>query len=421
MHPIKDVISGVQILFVAFGAMVLVPLLTGLNPSMALLGAGIGTLLFQVVTKRKVPIFLGSSFAFIAPIIFSLQTWGMGSTMFGLFAAGFMYFVFALIIRWRGIGLVNTLIPPVVIGPVIMVIGLSVAVTATQMAMGIGGGIAIMNDTLAIILSISTFAVTVLITIFGKGLFRLIPILGGIFAGYVLAILADVTGLSASLNNGDTILHLDNLKNAAWIAIPELHAPEVNWLAALFMLPVAIAPAIEHIGGIMAISKVTGKDFTKDPGLDKTLAGDGLGVCVAGLIGGPPVTTYGEVTGAVMITKNDNPKIMTYAAIFAIAMAFMGKFNAFLNSIPLPVMGGIMILLFGTIASIGLKTLIDARVDIMIPKNLVIISATLITGVGGYTINIGSFPFAGVGLAAVLAIVLNLIIPESKDHEASSE
>src|SRR5699024_9382282 len=202
-------------------------------------------------------------------------------------------------------------------------------------------------------------------------------------------------------NNGQEILNFSNLSSAAWFATPEFHKPEVNWMAALFMLPVAIAPAIEHIGGIMAIGKVTGKDYTKDPGLDKTLAGDGLGVCVAGLIGGPPVTTYGEVTGAVMITKNDNPKIMTYAAIFAIAMAFFGKFNAFLNSIPLPVMGGIMILLFGTIASIGLKTLIDAKVDIMIPRNLVIISATLIAGVGGYTVNIGNFPFSGVGLAAV--------------------
>lgn len=411
MRLINDAISGMQILFVAFGAMVLVPLLTGLNPSMALLGAGIGTLLFQLVTKRKVPIFLGSSFAFIAPIIFSLQTWGMGATMFGLFAAGFMYFVFAVIIRWRGISMVNHLIPPVVIGPVIMVIGLSVAATATQMAMGISGGEHIVGDTLSILLSVSTFAVTVLITIFGKGLFRLIPILGGILAGYIIALIFDMTGVSAALNNGQEILNFSNLSSAAWFATPEFHKPEVNWMAALFMLPVAIAPAIEHIGGIMAIGKVTGKDYTKDPGLDKTLTGDGLGVCVAGLIGGPPVTTYGEVTGAVMITKNDNPKIMTYAAIFAIAMAFFGKFNAFLNSIPLPVMGGIMILLFGTIASIGLKTLIDAKVDIMIPRNLVIISATLIAGVGGYTVNIGNFPFSGVGLAAVLAIVLNLILP----------
>ena len=200
--------------------------------------------------------------------------------------------------------------------------------------------------------------------------------------------------------------------NAPWFAVPHFETPQVNWQAALFMLPVAIAPAIEHIGGIMAIGNVTGQNYTKDPGLDKTLAGDGLGVCVAGLIGGPPVTTYGEVTGAVMITKNSNPVIMTWAAIFAIAMAFFGKFNAFLASIPMPVMGGIMLLLFGTIASLGVKTLIDAKVDLMLPKNLVIVSSVLTTGIGGMVIKIGTLSFAGVGLCAILAIILNILLPD---------
>lgn len=409
---VNNIISGLQILFVAFGAMVLVPLLTGLNPSMALLGAGVGTLLFQLVTKRKVPIFLGSSFAFIAPIIFSMSTWGMGATMFGLFVAGFTYFIFAAIIRWQGVTFVHHLMPPVVIGPVIMVIGLSVAIAASEMAMGIGGGVQIVNSKLAMLLATLTFITTVVIVMFGQGLFRLIPILGGIIVGYLLTLSFDLTGISASLNQGETILNLAALKEAHWFAIPEFIKPEINWMAALFMLPVAIAPAIEHFGDIIAIGKVTGKDYLKDPGLDKTLTGDGIGVCFAGLIGGPPVTTYSEVTGAVIVTNNTNPKVMTYAAFFAIFMAFFGKFNAFLNSIPLPVMGGIMILLFGTIASLGLKTLIDARVDIMIPRNLVIISTTLIVGVGGYTINIGSFPFAGVGLASILAILLNLILPQ---------
>ncbi len=404
MPFIHNAVAGMQILFVAFGAMVLVPLLTGLNPSMALLGAGIGTLIFQLVTRRQVPIFLGSSFAFIAPIIFSIETWGMGATFFGLFAAGFMYFIFAAAIRSRGVDAVHRLIPPVVIGPVIIVIGLSVAVTATQMAMGQSGGEQVIDYKLSIIISTITFITTVLVTMFGKRFLRLVPILLGIAVGY---------SVSAVLG----LVDFEKVAAAPWLAVPEFVRPEVNWMAALFMLPVAIAPAIEHIGGIMAIGKVTGKDYTVSPGLDKTLAGDGLGVCVAGLIGGPPVTTYGEVTGAVMITKNDNPKIMTYAAIFSILMAFFGKFNAFLNSIPLPVMGGIMILLFGTIASLGLKALIDAKVDITIPRNLVIVSATLITGVGGYTVQIGSFPFAGVGLASVLAIVLNLILPHS-DEEA---
>lgn len=403
MKVLHNAVAGLQILFVAFGAMVLVPLLTGLNPSMALLGAGIGTILFQFITGWKVPIFLGSSFAFIAPIIFSISTWGYGATFFGLFAAGFMYFVFAFAIKIKGLDSVHKLIPPVVIGPVIIVIGLSVAGVATQMAMGKAGGEQVNDYTLSIIISATTFAVTVLVTIFGKRFLRLIPILMGITIGYALA---------ASLG----LVNFSEVMDAPWFQVPEFVRPEVNWMAALFMLPVAIAPAIEHIGGIMAIGKVTGKDYATTPGLHKTLAGDGLGVCVAGLIGGPPVTTYGEVTGAVMLTKNDNPKIMTYAAIFAIFMAFFGKFNAFLGSIPLPVMGGIMILLFGTIASLGLKALIDAKVDIMIPRNLVIISATLITGVGGYTIEIGSFPFAGVGLASVLAIILNLILPHPKSE-----
>ncbi|WP_026878415.1 uracil-xanthine permease family protein [Ignatzschineria larvae DSM 13226] len=405
MQVLHNAVAGLQILFVAFGAMVLVPLLTGLNPSMALLGAGIGTILFQAVTGWKVPIFLGSSFAFIAPIIFSISTWGMGATFFGLFAAGFMYFVFAFAIKLKGLDSVHKLIPPVVIGPVIIVIGLSVAVVATQMAMGKSNGEQVIDYKLSILVSAITFATTVIVTMFGKRFLRLVPILLGITVGYILAAclgLVDFAPVAA----------------APWFQIPHFVSPEVNWMAALFMLPVAIAPAIEHIGGIMAIGKVTGKDYATNPGLHRTLAGDGLGVCVAGLIGGPPVTTYGEVTGAVMITKNDKPLIMTYAAIFAIIMAFFGKFNAFLNSIPLPVMGGIMILLFGTIASLGLKALIDAKVDITIPRNLVIISATLITGVGGYTIEIGSFPFAGVGLASVLAIVLNLILPHPKTEKA---
>lgn len=398
MHQLKLAVSGAQILFVAFGALVLVPLLTGLNPAMALLGAGVGTLLFQLITKQQVPIFLGSSFAFIAPIIYSIQTWGMGATMFGLFCAGFMYFIFALMIRFGGIEAVNKLLPPVVIGPVIMVIGLSVAVVASEMAMGKAGGNQVVDYSQSLILAGFTFAVTTIVTVFAKGMMRLVPILIGVASGYVLACFMG-------------LVDLDKIAAAPWFAIPVFHTPEINWQAALFMLPVAIAPAIEHIGGIMAVGKVTGKDYTKTPGLDKTLAGDGLGVCFAGLIGGPPVTTYGEVTGAVMITKNGNPVIMTWAAIFAIFMAFFGKFNALLASIPMPVMGGIMILLFGTIASLGLKTLIDAKVDLMNPKNLVIVSAVLTTGVGGMLVQIGSFSFAGVGLCAVLAIILNMIIP----------
>ena len=406
MNQLKLAVSGAQILFVAFGAMVLVPLLTKLNPSLALLGAGIGTLLFQIVTKRKVPIFLGSSFAFIAPIIYSIKTWGLPSTMFGLFAAGFMYFVFAALIKWRGLATVNRLLPPVVIGPVIMVIGLSVAAAASEMAMGKSGGNQVVGYADALILSGFTFAVTVVVSVFGSRMMKLVPILIGVAAGYILALVMGLVDTAA-------------IAAAPWFAVPHFETPQVNWQAALFMLPVAIAPAIEHIGGIMAIGNVTGNNYTKDPGLDKTLAGDGLGVCVAGLIGGPPVTTYGEVTGAVMITKNSNPVIMTWAAIFAIAMAFFGKFNAFLASIPLPVMGGIMLLLFGTIASLGIKTLVDAKVDLMQPKNLVIVSSVLTVGVSGMAVHVGTLSFAGVGLCAILAIVLNCLLPTPKTEVKS--
>ncbi|WP_333583843.1 uracil-xanthine permease family protein, partial [Rivihabitans pingtungensis] len=368
-QQLKTVVSGAQILFVAFGALVLVPLLTGLNPAMALLGAGVGTLLFQLCTGRQVPIFLGSSFAFIAPIIYATQTWGLPGTMFGLFAAGFMYFVFAALVRWRGIEAVHRLLPPVVIGPVIMIIGLSVATVASNMAMGRAGGNQVMDYQQSLLLAAVSLSATVLVAVFARGMFRLVPILAGVIAGYVLAAMMGLVDFA-------------KIANAPWFAVPHFVTPEVNWAAALFMLPVAIAPAIEHIGGVMAIGGVTGKDYTKTPGLHRTLAGDGLGVCVAGLIGGPPVTTYAEVTGAVMITRNFNPVVMTWAALFAIAMAFFGKFNALLQSIPMPVMGGIMVLLFGTIASIGLKTLIEAKVDLMAPRNLVIVSVVLTAGIG---------------------------------------
>ncbi|RXZ44873.1 uracil-xanthine permease family protein [Crenobacter cavernae] len=402
-QALKQALAGAQILFVAFGAMVLVPLLTGLNPSLALLGAGVGTLLFQLTTGRKVPIFLGSSFAFIAPIIYATQTWGLPSTMFGLFAAGFMYFVFAGLVRWRGVAAVNRLLPPVVIGPVIMIIGLSVATVASDMAMGRAGSQQVIPYQTALMLAAISLATTVLVAIHARGMFRLVPILAGVIAGY------SVAGFMG-------LVDFEKIAAAPWLAVPHFVTPEVNWAAALFMLPVAIAPAIEHIGGVMAIGGVTGKDYTRDPGLHRTLAGDGLGVCIAGLIGGPPVTTYAEVTGAVMITRNFNPVTMSWAALFAIAMAFFGKFDALLASIPMPVMGGIMVLLFGTIASIGLKTLIEAKVDLMAPRNLVIVSVVLTCGIGALELKFGGFSLVGVGLCSLLAIVLNLVLPRREAH-----
>jgi len=201
---------------------------------------------------------------------------------------------------------------------------------------------------------------------------------------------------------------------APWVAMPDFVAPTFEWAAILFMIPVALAPAIEHVGDVVAIGGVTGKDYTDKPGLHRTLAGDGLGVLFAGLIGGPPVTTYSEVTGAVTLTRSFNPKVMTWAAVFAIVMAFFGKFNALLQSIPVPVMGGIMMLLFGSVASIGLKTLIADRTNLDEPRNLVIVSAVLVFGIGGLALNLDGFSLQGVSLCGVAAILLNLLLPKTR-------
>ncbi|HOI51949.1 MAG TPA: uracil-xanthine permease family protein [Azonexus sp.] len=400
----RTALSGAQILFVAFGATVLVPLLTGLNPSLALLGAGVGTLIFQICTKRQVPIYLGSSFAFIAPVIYSVQTWGMPATLGALASASFFYYVAAGLVKWRGVGLIHKLLPPVVIGPVVMVIGLGLAQVAVGMATGKAGDAQVVPYETAIAIAAISLLATMLTAIRARGLLKLVPILVGVAVGYVVSLFLGIVDFS-------------KVNEAAWIAMPAFGTPEFNLAAILFMIPVAIAPIVEHVGGILAIGSVAGKDFTESPGLHRTLLGDGLAVNVVGLFGGPPVTTYGEVTGAVMLTKNYNPVVMTWAACFAILMAFVGKFGALLQTIPLPVMGGIMVLLFGSIAGIGLKTLMDARVNLSSARNLCIVSVTLVTGIGGLGVTIGSFSLQGISLCGVLAVLLNQLLPtEAEQH-----
>ena len=396
----RTAVSGAQILFVAFGATVLVPLLTGLNPSLALLGAGVGTLIFQACTRRQVPIYLGSSFAFIAPSIESIKNWGMPATLGALAAASLFYYLAAALVKWRGVAFIHRLLPPVVIGPVVMVIGLGLAQVAVDMATGKAGGAQVVPYGTALSVATISLLATMLTVIRARRLFKLVPILVGVAVGYAVSLYLGIVDLSP-------------VKQAAWFAIPDFGRPEFNLAAILFMIPVAIAPIVEHVGGILAIGSVTGRDFTESPGLHRTLLGDGLAVSVVGLFGGPPVTTYGEVTGAVMLTKNANPAIMTWAAGFAILMAFVGKFGALLQTIPLPVMGGVMVLLFGSIAGIGLKTIIDGRVDLSSARNLCIISITLVTGIGGLGVNLGSFSLQGISLCGVLAVLLNLLLPRS--------
>ena len=386
-------VVGVQFLFVAFGATVLVPLLVGLDPSTALFTAGVGTLIFHLVTKGIVPIFLGSSFAFIAPIIKATELYGLAGTLSGLVAVGLVYFLMSALVKWQGVRLIKRLFPPVVIGPVIMLIGLSLAGTGVSMAS---------EDWLLAIISLVT---AIVVSLFAKGLLKLIPIFAGIVLGFIAAILLGRVDLSG-------------IADAAWFSLPQFVKPEFSWGAIIFMIPVAIAPIIEHVGDVYAVSQVAQKDFIKNPGLHKTMLGDGLAVIFAGFIGGPPVTTYSEVTGAMVLTKVTDPVVIRIAAITGIIFSMIGKVSAFLRSIPGSVLGGIMLLLFGMIAATGINNMIHNKTDMSNTRNLIIVSLILTTGIGGAVLTIGNISMTGIGLSALLGVVLNLVIPKTKEKEA---
>ena len=390
LSPVQKIVVGAQFLFVAFGSTVLVPLLVGMDPSVALLTAGIGTLIFHLVTKGKVPVFLGSSFAFIAPIIKATELFGLPGALSGLVAVGAVYGLMSLLIRLRGVGFIARLFPPIVVGPVIMLIGLSLAGTGVAMAKS--------NWTLAIIALLTT----VIVSLFGKGLLKLIPIFSGIVVGYIAAVIAGV-------------VDFEPVVNASWFALPGFVRPEMCWEAVIFMLPVAIAPVIEHIGDIYAINEVTGKDYVTDPGLHRTMLGDGLACVAASFIGGPPVTTYSEVTGAISLTKISDPSVIRIAAVIGILFSILGKVSAILKTIPEAVLGGIMLLLFGTIASVGINSLVKNKVDLGNTRNLIIASLILTLGIGGAEFTVGSFTIGGIGLSALVGVILNLVLPKSKE------
>ena len=389
LGPVQKTIVGAQFLFVAFGATVLVPLLVGLDPSVALFTAGLGTLIFHAVTKGKVPIFLGSSFAFIAPIIKATELFGLPGTLCGLVSVGAVYGLMSLLVHLRGVGFIARLFPPVVVGPVIMLIGLSLAGTGVDMAKS--------NWPLAIVALVTT----VVVSLFAKGMLRLIPIFSGIVIGYIVAACFGV-------------IDFQPIVDAPWFALPAFVRPELCWEAIVFMIPVAIAPVIEHIGDVYAINEVAGKDFVKDPGLHRTMLGDGLACVAASFIGGPPVTTYSEVTGAVSLTKITDPSVIRIAGLFGILFSVLGKMSALLKTIPEAVLGGIMLLLFGTIASVGINSLVKNKIDMGSTRNLVIVSLILILGIGGAELTWGSFTIGGIGLSALVGVLLNLVLPKDK-------
>jgi uracil permease len=420
----KNALLGAQMLFVAFGALVLVPLLTGLDANVALFTAGAGTLVFQVITRGKVPVFLASSFAFIAPIIYGVQTWGIPATMCGLVGAGILYVVLSFLIRIFGVAMLRRVLPPVVTGPVIMVIGLILAPVAVHMAMGrTGDGSAwLVPETTAMIIAGVALLTTIFASLLGRGWIKLIPILLGILAGYATSLILDVSGFTAAtqaafdpgqLQNwtGPTLVSFDKISAAPLLSVPNFVFPTWNLEAILFIVPVAIAPAIEHFGDILAIGGISGKDYVKDPGVQNTLLGDGVATSLAAMLGGPPNTTYSEVSGAVALTRAFNPGIMTWAAITAIVLAFVGKLGAILSTIPVPVMGGIMILLFGAITVIGINTLVRAGNDLMLPRNLAIVAIILVFGIGGMSFDLVIVKLGGIGLAGIIGVILNLVLP----------
>ena len=388
---VKKTVVGAQFLFVAFGATVLVPLLIGIDPATALFTAGLGTFIFHFVTKGKVPIFLGSSFAFIAPIIAATKQWGLPGTLAGLTAVSLVYFVMSALVKWQGKRFLDRIFPPVVIGPVIILIGLSLSGSAVNMAK---------TDWMLAFVALIT---AIVVLTFSRGMLKLVPIISGILVGYVVAVAmnkVDFSGVAA----------------ASWIAMP-VHFDTIThfqWAPFLYMIPVAIAPVLEHIGDVYVVGAVAKKDFVADPGIHRTMLGDGCACLASAFLGGPPETTYSEVTGAMSITKITSPAVIRISAATAICFSVVGKLSALLQSIPQAVLGGIMLLLFGTIASVGVQNLMQNKVDMNDTRNVIIISVMLTMGLGGAVLSSGSFAISGIGLSAVVGVVLNLVLPKTK-------
>ncbi|TDX35539.1 uracil permease [Halanaerobium congolense] len=388
-------ILALQHMFAMFGSTVLVPALTGLNPAVALFTSGLGTLIFHLITGGKVPAYLGSSFAFIAPIIAAQNQFGRDGAMLGIITVGLVYALMSVVIRLLGTEFFRKLLPPVVIGPVIITIGLGLAPTAKDMASE------------HLLVAFVTLAIAVGVSVFAKGIIKVIPILLGIMGGYTFAAFLGLVDFAPVME-------------ASWFALPKFALPTVsgNLRAITLVAPIALVTMVEHLGDVVAISSTVKKDFIEEPGLHRTLLGDGIATLVAGLFGGPPNTTYGENVGVLALTKVYNPVIIQLTAVIVILSSFVQKVGILIQTIPTAVMGGIVFLLFGMIASIGLRTLVENNVDLSKNRNLVIVSVTLVVGISNLTLSFAGLEFGGMGLAAIVGIVMNLILPAvEKDDE----
>jgi uracil permease len=393
----KKVVLGAQHTVAMFGATILVPLLTGLDPAVALFSAGLGTLIFHLLTKRMVPVFLGSSFAFIPPIVAARESgYSWAAVGAGIIGAGVIYVIMSMIIRLVGSGRIRQLFPPVVTGPVIAVIGITLAPVAIGNAAG--------NWWLAI----ATLGGAIVAAVWFRGLFKMLPILFGLVFGYVVAMMAGAVDFQP-------------LHDAAWVGLPSFTWgwQDINWSAIALIAPVAFVTMIEHVGDILTNGGVVGKDFFKEPGLDRTMLGDGVATLLAGFIGGPANTTYSENTGVLAVTRVYDPAILRIGAAFAVVLGLIPKVAAILQTVPVAVLGGLSILLFGMIASIGMRTLADAKVDFTHSRNLIVVALILVLGLGvsGLETGIvwGGVQISGLALAAVVGVVANLVLPKEMD------
>ena len=385
MKNLKEWILSIQHLFAMFGATVLVPLLVGINPSIAILTAGIGTLIFHLCTKGKVPVFLGSSFAFITPIItISTMYNDYSYVQGGIIVVGLIYALMSFIVYKIGVDKINKILPSHVVGAMIIVIGLSLVPSAVT------------NIQTNSMVALATLGISLLITFFGKGFIKQLGILIGVVCGYLLSLYLGIVDISV-------------IQNANLIALPTLSLPKFSLEAIMVIAPLSLCTLCEHIGDITTNGTVVGKDFVKNPGLHKTILGDGLATLVAGLLGSVPNTTYGENTSLLAITKNYNPKLLRRTAMIAIVLSFIGIFGAVLQSVPACVIGGISLQLYCMIAWIGVKNIKDNKSYKSI-KKLIVIAVILIVGLSGFTITLGSIAISGLALAVIVGVILNLIL-----------
>ncbi|USS92838.1 NCS2 family nucleobase:cation symporter [Fructilactobacillus ixorae] len=398
---------SLQHMFSMFGSTVIVPLLVGLSPSIALFASGIGTLLHILITKGKIPAYMGSSFAFITPMLALMKTTGIAGVQQGVIAVGVVYLIVAAVVWLLGTNWIDHLLPPIVVGPIVIVIGLSLAGAAAQDAM-------LKNnhyDLTYFLIALATLCLAIFFNMKLKGFLGMIPVLLAIVVGYLISMACGLVDLHA-------------IAAAPWFRVPhfELLGTEkgfhLEWNAILVMAPIAFVTMTEHMGHLMVLGELTQRNFFKDPGLNRTLAGDGAASLAAGLLGGPAVTSYGENIGVMAITKVYSVYVIIGAALFAMAFAFVNKLNVLIMQMPLPVIGGISFLLFGTIASSGIKVMIDNHLDLNQKRNLMIASVVLVIGVGNAYLQLGTFQFTGVALATVMGIGLNLILPRTNSPEA---